>query len=88
MFAGARDVVSILASEPVTFNAHQAGIATDKFLKTDSLNKFYRLISNNHDRVGWEFVSTMEAFDYPIYGTQWHPEKVCDCSVLWRVARH
>jgi hypothetical protein len=25
---------------------------------------------------GVEFVSTMEAYNYPIYITQWHPEKV------------
>jgi gamma-glutamyl hydrolase len=27
-------------------------------------------------REGTEFLSTMEAFNYPIYITQWHPEKV------------
>lgn len=36
---------------------------------------FMIVLSNNKARDGVEFVSTMEAFNYPIFGTQWHPEK-------------
>merc|ERR1712150_290766 len=31
--------------------------------------------TTNKDESGNDFVSTIEAYDYPIYGTQWHPEK-------------
>jgi gamma-glutamyl hydrolase len=75
LFAGNKEIVSILATEPVTFNAHMAGIAADHFERTQSLSSFYRVISTNNDRVGWEFISTVEAYEYPIYGSQWHPEK-------------
>ena len=33
------------------------------------------LVSTNFDRRGQAFVSTMEGWDYPIVGTQWHPER-------------
>ena len=36
---------------------------------------FYVLVSTNFDRRGQAFVSTMEGWDYPIVGTQWHPER-------------
>ena len=36
----------------------------------------YRLLAVNADRKGSEYVSAVEAFDHPIYGLQWHPEKV------------
>ena len=44
-------------------------------MKTPSLANFYKILSTNKDLQGVEFVSTIEANNYPIYGTQWHPEK-------------
>lgn len=35
-----------------------------------------RLLAVNSDREGRTYVSAVEAFDWPIYGVQWHPEKV------------
>ena len=33
------------------------------------------MLSTNKDRQGVEFVSMIEAYKYPIFGSQWHPEK-------------
>ena len=68
-------IMTILATETVTMNNHEKGIWTEHFLATNELTSFYNVLSNNNDRQGNEFVSTLEAFDYPIYGNQWHPEK-------------
>jgi len=35
----------------------------------------FDVLSTNSDRQGVDFVSSIEAKDFPIYGTQWHPEK-------------
>lgn len=70
-----QNVYRILASQNVTMNNHHYGIYTEHFKSTEALTSFYSLLSTNEDRQGVEFVSTMEAFDYPIFGTQWHPEK-------------
>ena len=40
-----------------------------------SLATNYRILSTNLDYKGLEYVSTIEHLEYPIYGTQWHPEK-------------
>jgi len=69
------DIVDILATQNVTMNNHHYGIFTEHFQSTTSLSSFFRLISTNKDRQGVEFVSTIESFDYPIFGSQWHPEK-------------
>ena len=68
-------VYEILATENVTMNNHHYGIYTNHFLQTESLTSFFNMLSTNEDREGVEFVSTIEAFQYPIFGTQWHPEK-------------
>lgn len=75
LFANAGKVFDILGTENVTMNNHHYGIYPDHFAKTSSLSSFYSMLSTNKDRKGVEFVSTIEAFKYPIYGSQWHPEK-------------
>ena len=75
MFSSAPEqLMTILATENVTMNNHHYGIYTEHFLQTPSLNGFFNILSVNKDRQGVEFVSTMESFNYPIYGVQWHPE--------------
>jgi len=69
------EIMKILATEDVTMNNHYYGIFTEHFKSDPKISSFFQLLSTNKDRVGVEFVSTMEAYSYPIYGVQWHPEK-------------
>ena len=39
------------------------------------MDKFWKLLSVNTDTEGLEFISTMEAENYPFYASQFHPEK-------------
>ena len=64
-----------LSTENVTMNNHHYGIWIDHFRKTPVLADFFHVLSTNKDRNGDEFVSMIEAFKYPIFGSQWHPEK-------------
>jgi gamma-glutamyl hydrolase len=68
-------IFSILENDPVTMNNHHYGIYPSTFDNTDSLKSFFHVLSTNVDRKGIEFISTVEAFTFPIYGSQWHPEK-------------
>ena len=68
-------IYDILAKENVTMNNHHYGIYPEHFQATPALTSMFKMLSTNKDRKGVEFVSTIEAFDYPIYGSQWHPEK-------------
>jgi gamma-glutamyl hydrolase len=68
-------LVKILAKQNVTMNNHHYGIYPDHFAATPALTDFYNVLSTNKDRKGVEFVSMIEAYKYPIFGSQWHPEK-------------
>ncbi|XP_041823616.1 gamma-glutamyl hydrolase [Melanotaenia boesemani] len=75
MFKGfPSEVMAALASEPITENSHQWSLATSTYNTNEKLRTFYKVLSTNTDG-NVEFVSTVEAYTYPIYGTQWHPEK-------------
>ncbi|KAL5018134.1 hypothetical protein ScPMuIL_003856 [Solemya velum] len=69
------DVYTSLTTENVTLNAHQWGLSPKNYSENQKLSKFYQILSTNKDRKDKEFISTIEAYSYPIYGTQWHPEK-------------
>ena len=69
------DVVSILKLQNVTMNNHHYGIYPDHFAATPALASFFNVLSTNVDRAGSPFVSTIESKQYPIFGSQWHPEK-------------
>ncbi|CAH3137898.1 unnamed protein product [Pocillopora meandrina] len=66
------NIITYLKTDNVTYNHHRECISTKA---NEQLKKFYNCLSTNRGKKGKEFVSTMEAYDYPFYGTQWHPEK-------------
>lgn len=68
------ELLKSLATERLTENSHQWSLTTENFTKSEKLRNFYRVLSTNSDGQ-IEFVSTLEAYDFPIYATQWHPEK-------------
>ena len=76
-------VVGTLGGAPVTINLHHDGVRVGAFEEDDSLGDFYVLASTNFDRRGQAFVSTMEGWDYPIVGTQWHPERNACVRPSW-----
>ncbi|KFV06368.1 Gamma-glutamyl hydrolase, partial [Pterocles gutturalis] len=68
------DVLHAFATEPLTSNFHMWSLSMENFTKNEKLRNFYNVLTTNTDDEV-EFVSTMEAYKYPIYGVQWHPEK-------------
>uniref|UniRef100_UPI00398F640F gamma-glutamyl hydrolase-like n=1 Tax=Pristiophorus japonicus TaxID=55135 RepID=UPI00398F640F len=69
------DLMQALAVEPLTANFHHWSITVKNFTSHTKLRNFFKILSTNIDSQELEFVSTMEARSYPIYGVQWHPEK-------------
>ena len=39
------------------------------------LNESYNILSTSLDNDGLEFISNIEHKKYPVFGTNWHPEK-------------
>ncbi|KAM6908138.1 gamma-glutamyl hydrolase-like, partial [Lycodopsis pacificus] len=68
------ELMDDLASESLTVHSHNFGLAVSTYNTNKELKKFYKVISTSTDGTT-EFVSMFEAYDYPFYGTQWHPEK-------------
>ena len=54
---------------------HKYSIDYKKFMESDFLKEFFEVLSLSQDREGKEFVSSVEAKEYPFYGMQFHPEK-------------
>ncbi|XP_069076349.1 gamma-glutamyl hydrolase isoform X2 [Pleurodeles waltl] len=69
-----KDLVKALATKPLTANFHNWSLSLKNYTGNEKLRKFYKVVTTNTD-AQLEFVSTMEAYKYPIYGVQWHPEK-------------
>ena len=71
------DLVTALSKENITFNSHSHGLLLSEYDRNTALNSFFRVLSTNVATAsgGEVFVSTMEAYNYPFYGVQWHPEK-------------
>ncbi|KFQ20983.1 Gamma-glutamyl hydrolase, partial [Merops nubicus] len=68
------DILHAFATEPLTANFHMWSLSMENFTKNEKLHDFYNVLTTNRDGE-MEFISTMEAYKYPIYGVQWHPEK-------------
>ena len=45
------------------------------FFLRHRLGRFWNVLSVNNDKNGIQFISTLEAKEAPIFGTQFHPEK-------------
>ncbi|KAH1176956.1 hypothetical protein KIL84_010658 [Mauremys mutica] len=68
------DLLQKLATESLTANFHHWSLSVQNFTQNAKLRNFYKVLTTStHADV--EFISTMEAHKYPIYGVQWHPEK-------------
>lgn len=69
------ELVRALQKESLTFNSHDHGLLVSEYRSNPALHAFFEMLSFNEAPAGQVFVSTMEAREYPFYGTQWHPEK-------------
>ena len=63
------------ANNPITYNNHNYGIGGTTFASTPAISSFFNAMSTSIDTNGIAYVSTYEAFNYSIFGSQFHPEK-------------
>ncbi|XP_016891829.1 gamma-glutamyl hydrolase isoform X2 [Cynoglossus semilaevis] len=69
-----KDLLQALAEENITSNFHSWSLSMQNFSQNSKLKKFYQILSTNTDGKT-EFISSMEAYRYPFYAVQYHPEK-------------
>jgi gamma-glutamyl hydrolase len=77
-----QEFINKLQHEKCTLNNHMMGISPSRFKLHRRLNKMFKIISTSKCRKHKNFVSTIEARDYPFYGVQWHPERADDMEYL------
>ena len=63
-----------LSSENSTSNFNNFCITKQNFT-VFNVDKFFKPLATMIDSNGLEFISAFEAINYPIWGTQFHPEK-------------
>ncbi|CAL8402645.1 unnamed protein product [Arctogadus glacialis] len=68
------DVMQSLSEQNITSNFHSWSLSLQNFSRNAKLKRFYKILSINTDGKV-DFISTMEAYRYPFYAVQWHPEK-------------
>lgn len=69
------EIYDAFATKPITFNAHSMGVKPSVMATNPALKQFFRILSTNEDLNGIPFVSSCEAYDYPVYGVQFHPSR-------------
>ncbi|CAL4064647.1 unnamed protein product [Meganyctiphanes norvegica] len=68
------DIITPLITMKITSNFHKFCVTNETFKKLD-IYKDFNILSTNVDTLGDEYISTVEHKRFPIWGTQWHPEK-------------
>lgn len=54
---------------------HHYGISPEKFEDNAELCSFFKILTTSTDEDNKVYVSTVQAKNYPVAATQWHPEK-------------
>jgi len=70
------DVKKIGSTEKVNINTNPNALALKHFKNIPKLVDFYDVLAASDDRIGFTFLTYIEAKKYPFYGTQFHPEKI------------
>ena len=77
LYAGANfSLLNWLATENITYNAHHAGITPQSAAGNKGLTQSIDVLTTSIDRKGKPYVAQFEAKALPIYGNQFHPEKI------------
>lgn len=68
-------VVRDLQNSPIAMENHMHGVLPQAYEENPRLKAFFKVLSLSLDKNGLPYISTLEARNYPITATQWHPEK-------------
>jgi gamma-glutamyl hydrolase len=75
-----RQQIKDLAQRNYTWNSHHFAVAPTTFVEDNGLSSFWDVTATSAMPNGTHFVASIEAKDYPIFATQFHPEQP---SSLW-----
>ncbi|KAK3751521.1 hypothetical protein QZH41_009803, partial [Actinostola sp. cb2023] len=64
-----------MASKAFAYNNHIVGMTPKTFNRYNKLKSMFHITSTSNDRLGQQFISTMEGRRYPFFLFHWHPSK-------------
>ena len=63
-----------MSKEELVLHFHNWSVLESDYLSIDSLKAFYKPISINQHPEGMRYITSFEAYNYPIYSVIYHPE--------------
>lgn len=76
MFAWmSEELLKKVEEERITMENHEDGTSVERFFSNKKLRNFFDVLTTSPDKKGKVYVSTIAAKQYPVFATQWHPEK-------------
>lgn len=78
-------LITALQNENITYNHHHDGIFPEIYQKYPALRDNYLVLGNSYDENDLEYIAFVEHKNYPIWGIQFHPEKVI---YIWKPDLH
>lgn len=69
------DLIKKVSTNCLVMQNHRYGISPRRYRENDALSSFFKILTTSPDENGKVYVSTVQANNYPITCTQWHPEK-------------
>jgi gamma-glutamyl hydrolase len=70
-----QQIMNIMSTQNVTLLSHSHGISPSAYQIYPKLSNMFNILSTMRDKSGTPFVGMVEAKKYPIFGSQFHPEK-------------
>ncbi|XP_066366556.1 gamma-glutamyl hydrolase 2-like isoform X2 [Miscanthus floridulus] len=69
------DLIKKVSTSCLVMQNHRYGISPKRYRENGALSSFFKILTTSPDENGKVYVSTVQANNYPITCTQWHPEK-------------
>ncbi|XP_021303594.1 gamma-glutamyl hydrolase 2 [Sorghum bicolor] len=69
------ELIKKLSTDCLVMQNHGYGISPKRLQENVALSSFFKILTTSPDENGKVYVSTVQAQNYPIICTQWHPEK-------------
>ncbi|KAK6946598.1 Peptidase C26, partial [Dillenia turbinata] len=69
------DLLQKLTTDCLVMQNHRYGISPERLQQNSNLSSFFKILTTSMDEDDKVYVSTVQAYDYPVTAFQWHPEK-------------
>jgi len=77
MFQSANSsLMNWIERDNITYENHEDGIEPERFESNSKLAAMFDIVATTSDRKGRAYVAAVQAKHMPIYGVQFHPEKI------------